>query len=49
MSAFLVVHGLRLLHAPSAGGLGSIPDQGIRSHVLQPKVHMLQQRPGAAT
>ena len=35
-----VVQGLRL-HAPNAGGLGSIPDQGTRSH-------MLQVRPGAA-
>ena len=30
----LVVQWLRL-HAPSAGGLGSIPGQGTRSHMLQ--------------
>ena len=29
----LVVQWLRL-HAPNAGGLGSIPDQGTRSHIL---------------
>ena len=29
-----MVRGLRL-HAPSAGGLGLIPGQGIRSHMLQ--------------
>ena len=28
----LVVQGLRL-HVPNAGGLGSIPGQGIRSHM----------------
>ena len=28
----------RQLHAPSSGRLGSIPGQGTRSHVLQPKV-----------
>ena len=37
---FSVVHWLRL-HAPSAGGLGSIPSQGARSH--RPQL-----RPGAA-
>ena len=26
------------LRAPSAGGLGSIPGQGTRSHMLQPKI-----------
>ena len=26
------------LHAPSAGGLGSIPDRGTRSHMLQLKI-----------
>ena len=26
------------LCAPSAGGLGSIPGQGTRSHMLQPKI-----------
>ena len=30
----LVVQWLRL-HAPNAGGLGSIPGQGTRSHMLQ--------------
>ena len=29
-------------HAPNAGGLGSIPDQGTRSYMLQLRVHMLQ-------
>ena len=33
----LVVQWLRL-HAPSAGGLGSIPGQGTRSHKLQLRV-----------
>ena len=37
----LVVQWLRL-HAPNAGGSGSIPSQGTRSHVLQQSVHMLQ-------
>ena len=43
------------LCAPNAGGLGLIPGQGTRSHILQLKVHMphwksqvLQLRPGAA-
>ena len=36
----LVVQQLRL-HAPSAG-LGSIPGQGTRSHMLQKKSHTLQ-------
>ena len=35
----LVVQWLRLL-APNAGGPGSIPDQGTRSHMLQLKVHI---------
>ena len=30
------------LHTPNAGVLGSIPDQGTRSHILQLRVHMLQ-------
>ena len=30
------------LHAPNAGGLGSIPFQGTRSHVPEQRVHMLQ-------
>ena len=30
------------LHAPNAGGLGSIPCQGTRSHVPEQRVHMLQ-------
>ena len=33
----LVVQWLRL-HDPNAGGLGSIPGQGTRSHMLQLKV-----------
>ena len=40
---FLVVLQLRL-QAPSAGVPGSIPDQGIRSHIPQVRVHMLQLR-----
>ena len=32
------------LHAPNAGGPGSIPSQGTRSHMLQLRVHMLQLR-----
>ena len=35
----LVVHWLRL-HAPNAGGLGSIPGQGSRSHMLKIRVHI---------
>ena len=30
------------LHGPSAGGLGSIPGQGTRSHMLQRRVHLPQ-------
>ena len=30
------------LQAPNAGALGSSPDQGTRSHMLQRRVHMLQ-------
>ena len=37
----LVVQWLRL-RTPSAGGLGSIPDQGTRSQMLQRRVHMPQ-------
>ena len=37
----LVVQWLRL-RAPNAGGLGSIPGQGTRSHTLQLKVRMPQ-------
>ena len=50
---FLMVQWLRL-HAPNAGGLGSIPGQGTRSHMLQLRVRMLQLkiplalRPGVA-
>ncbi|TEA09823.1 hypothetical protein DBR06_SOUSAS29710008, partial [Sousa chinensis] len=33
----LVVQWLRL-HAPNAGGLGSIPGQGTRSHMQQLKI-----------
>ena len=39
----LVVQGLRL-HAPNAGGLGLISGRGTRSHMLQLRVHMLQQK-----
>ena len=38
-----MVQGLRL-HAPNAGGLGLISGQGTRSHMLQLRVHMLQQK-----
>ena len=37
----LVVQWLRLL-APNAQGLGSIPGQGTRSHLLQLRVHLLR-------
>ena len=37
----LVVKWLRLC-TPKAGGLGSIPGQGTRSHMLQLRFHMLQ-------
>ena len=30
------------LHGPNAGGLGSIPGQGTRSHMLQRRVHRPQ-------
>ena len=30
------------LPAPKAGGLSSIPVQGTRSHMIQPRVHILQ-------
>ena len=36
------------LRAPNAGGLGSIPGQGTRSHMLQLGARMLQLRPGTA-
>ena len=36
-----VVQWLRLC-APNAGGLGSIPGQGTRSHMLQLRVHVPQ-------
>ena len=38
---FLMVQWLRL-QAPNVGGLDSIPSQGTRSHMLQPRVHMPQ-------
>ena len=45
----LVVQWLRL-HAPNAGGLGSIPGGGTRSHMPQLRVCMLQLKiPHAAT
>ncbi|TEA29726.1 hypothetical protein DBR06_SOUSAS510336, partial [Sousa chinensis] len=37
----LVVQWLRV-HTPNAGGSGSIPGQGTRSHMLQLKVRMPQ-------
>ena len=39
----LVVQWLRL-HAPNAGGLGSIPGQGTRSHMLQLGTHTTSKR-----
>ena len=39
----LLVQWLRL-HAPHAGGLGLIPDQGARSHMPQLRAHKLQWR-----
>ena len=30
------------LHAPNAGGLGSVPGEGTRSHMPQLRVRMLQ-------
>ena len=44
---FLVVQWLRL-HASNAGGLGSIPGQGNRSHVSQLSSRLLQLGPGTA-
>ena len=41
----LVVQWLRL-HTPNAGGLGSIPGQGTRSHMLQLSVRILQPKIG---
>ena len=41
MGTSLVVQWLRLC-APGAGGMGSIPSQGTRSHMSQLRVHMLQ-------
>ena len=43
----LVVQWLRL-HAPNAGGPGSIPGQGTRSRMPQLRAHMLRRRRGAA-
>ena len=44
----LVLHWLRL-HTPNAGDLGSIPGQGTRSHMLQLRFHMPQQKISHAT
>ena len=45
----LVVQRLRL-HAPNAGGLGSIPGQGTRAHMQQLRAHMPKLKiPHAAT
>ena len=43
----LVVQWLGLC-APNSGGLGSIPGQETRSHMVQLRVCMPQLRPGAA-
>ena len=49
LGASLVVQWLRL-HAPSAGGCGSIPGQGTRFHMPQLRVCILQLKiPSAAT
>ena len=49
LGASLAVQWLRL-HAPNAGGWGSIPGQGTRSHMLQLRVCILQLKiPSAAT
>ena len=49
LGAFLAVQWLRL-HAPNAGGWGSIPGQGTRSHMLQLRVCILQLKiPSAVT
>ena len=46
--AFLVVQWLRF-HTPNAGGPGSIPGGGTKSHMPQLSVHMLQiKKPSAA-
>ena len=37
----MVVQWLKL-HAPNTGDLGSIPGQGTRLHMQQPRVHQLQ-------
>ena len=37
------------LHSPNAGGLGLIPGQGTRSHMLQLRVHMPQLKTPHAT
>ena len=36
------------LHAPNAGGQGSIPGHETRSYILQLRVHMPELRPGKA-
>ena len=41
MGTSLVVQRLRL-HGPNAGGPGSIPGQGTRSHMLHLRARMLQ-------
>ena len=43
MGTFLVVQWLRI-NAPNAGDIGSIPGQGTRSHLLQLRVCLLQQK-----
>ena len=45
MGTSLVVQWLGL-QAVNAGRLGSIPGQGTRSHMKQPRVHLPQLRPG---
>ena len=49
MGTSLVVQWLRL-HAPNTGGLGSIPSQGTRFHMLQLKIlHVAKKILHAAT
>jgi len=42
-----MIQWLRLC-AVNAGGTGSIPGQGTRSHTLQPRAHVAQLIPGTA-
>ena len=47
LGTFLMVQWLRLCPS-NAGGPGSIPSQGTRSHMSQLRVHVMQLRPSAA-